>query len=66
VLKCETSSVFVSLSKSEQLAYAWLSDKSINAVVQRYLGLTFSANLLHTPFVRLAKLAGTNDSEAMN
>jgi site-specific recombinase XerD len=62
----ETGPVFVSLRKGERLTQARLSDKSINAVVQRYLGPTFSAHSLRASFVTVAKLAGADDSEVMN
>jgi len=62
----ESGPVFVSLRKGERLTLARLSDKSINAVVQRYLGPTFSAHSLRASFVTVAKLAGADDSEVMN
>ena len=65
-LKRETGPVFVSLRKGERLTEARLSDKSINAVVQRYLGPSYSAHSLRASFVTVAKLAGADDSEIMN
>jgi len=62
----ESGPVFVSLRKGERLTPARLSDKSINAVVQRYLGPDYSAHSLRASFVTVAKLAGADDSEVMN
>lgn len=62
----ETGPVFVSLRKGERVTQARLSDKSINAVVQRYLGPDYSAHSLRASFVTVAKLAGADDSEVMN
>ncbi|GAA4009195.1 hypothetical protein GCM10022408_21680 [Hymenobacter fastidiosus] len=62
----ESGPVFVSLRKGERLTQARLSDKSINAVVQRYLGPSYSAHSLRASFVTVAKLAGADDSEIMN
>ncbi|GAB3828650.1 site-specific integrase [Hymenobacter jeollabukensis] len=62
----EAGPVFVSLRKGERLTQARLSDKSVNAVVQRYLGPSYSAHSLRASFVTVAKLAGADDSEIMN
>jgi hypothetical protein len=58
--------VFVSLRKGERLTEARLSDKSVNAVVQRYLGPSYSAHSLRASYVTIAKLASADDSEIMN
>lgn len=65
-LKRETGPVFVGMRMGQRLTQARLSDKSINSVVQKYLGPTYSAHSLRASFVTVAKLAGADDSEIMN
>jgi site-specific recombinase XerD len=61
-----SGAVFVSLRKGERLTEQRLSDKHVNAIVQRYLGDKYSAHSLRASFVTVAKLAGADDSEVMN
>jgi site-specific recombinase XerD len=58
--------IFVSFRKNEQLTNRRLTDKHLNLIVQRYLGVSFSAHSLRASFVTVAKLAGADDSEVMN
>ncbi|WP_426491245.1 site-specific integrase [Hymenobacter sp. 102] len=66
VLERETGPLFVRLRMGQRLTQDRLSDKTINAVVQRYLGDKYSAHSLRASFVTVAKLAGADDSEIMN
>jgi integrase len=54
------------LHKNNQLTTQRLSDQTINVLVRRYLGTGFTAHSLRASFVTVAKLAGADDSKAMN
>lgn len=58
--------VFVMLRKGSRITANRLSDQSINILVQRYLGPSYSAHSLRASFVTVAKLNGADDSEIMN
>lgn len=58
--------VFVSFRKGGRLTERRLTDHHLNLIVQRYLGVKFSAHSLRASFVTVAKLAGADDSEVMN
>ncbi|UPL51265.1 site-specific integrase [Hymenobacter sublimis] len=58
--------VFVMLRKGNRLTTNRLSDQTINTLVQRYLGLGYTAHSLRASFVTVAKLNGADDSKIMN
>ncbi|MGI4734135.1 MAG: site-specific integrase [Janthinobacterium lividum] len=58
--------VFVMLRKGGRLTTNRLSDQTINTLVQRYLGVEYSAHSLRASFVTVAKLNGADDSKIMN
>lgn len=62
----EEGPVFISLRKSSQLTNCRLTDKHINLITQRYLGINYAAHSLRASFVTVAKLNGADYSEIMN
>lgn len=58
--------VFVMLRKGNRLTTNRLSEQSVNALVQRYLGPGYTAHSLRASFVTVAKLNGADDSKIMN
>jgi len=58
--------VFVMLRKGSRLTTNRLSDQTINTLVQRYLGASYTAHSLRASFVTVAKLNGADDSKIMN
>lgn len=58
--------VFVMLRKGNRLTTNRLSEQSINTLVQRYFGPSYTAHSLRASFVTLAKLNGADDSKIMN
>ena len=58
--------VFVMLRKGNRLTTKRLSNQTINTLVQRYLGPSYTAHSLRASFVTVAKLNGADDSKIMN
>ncbi|WP_229310846.1 site-specific integrase [Larkinella arboricola] len=57
--------LFVRVRKGDQLTADRLTGKTVNDLVKRYMGPSYSAHSLRASFVTIAKLAGADDSEVM-
>lgn len=60
-----TGPLFVRIRRGSTLTDQRLTDKTVNDVVQKYLGKQYSAHSLRASFVTIAKLNGADDSEVM-
>jgi site-specific recombinase XerD len=60
-----TGSLFVRIRRGNTLTDQRLTDKTVNDVVQKYLGQQYSAHSLRASFVTIAKMNGADDSEVM-
>ncbi|MGV3557520.1 site-specific integrase [Larkinella arboricola] len=57
--------LFVRVRKGDQLTGDRLTDKTVDDLVKRYMGPSYSAHSLRASFVTIAKLNGADDSEVM-
>ena len=57
--------LFVRVRKGDQLTADRLTDKTVDDLVKRYVGPSYSAHSLRASFVTIAKLNGADDSEVM-
>ncbi|MDQ2771427.1 MAG: site-specific integrase [Bacteroidota bacterium] len=66
LLERTSGPILVSFRKGSRLTDRRLTDVHLNKIVQRHLGLKFTAHSLRASFVTVAKLNGADDSEVMN
>lgn len=64
-LERATGPLIVRVRKANELTEERLTDQSVNAIVKKYLGDSFTAHSLRASFVTAAKLNGADDSEIM-